>query len=238
MRILSKQQIARSLPSLVIEEGDEWPNPRKFLGIAKALYGRDNVRYLTHATARALYGKSVWALVGQNWDAPRTQAQKLANLEKITIQGFYGNEAEPSSSSEDINISLGSRGGYEFVEAYKSTDGAGQTYFATGTGADPVILLVREGARKAGSPKKRSPSPKRRGPSPKGSPKRSPPRAAGAGSPGACKNMSNLKKYRERPGPPYPAQDCKGQFKMGNDGRLYESRANKNGVYAWKLDSE
>lgn len=211
---------------MVIQEDDEWPNPRKFLGIAKALYGRDNVKYLTHATAKALYGKSVWALVGQTWNGPRTQAEKLANLQKITIQGFENNEAEPDRSDEDINISLGARDGYEFVSAYKSTDAAGQTYFATGTGADPIILFIHDG------PGKSSKSPKTS--SPRG------PRAAGAQSPPrrspSCTNKSNLKKYRERPGPPYAAQDCPGQSKMGNDGRLYESRANKNGVYAWKLE--
>ncbi len=39
------------------------------------------------------------------------------------------------------------------------------------------------------------------------------------------------KKYKERPGPPYSAQDCKGRRMKGNDGRMYVSKAAANGVY-------
>ena len=41
------------------------------------------------------------------------------------------------------------------------------------------------------------------------------------------------KKYQTRPGPPFPAQSCKGYYKIGNDGLPYKSIANKNGVYRW-----
>ncbi len=41
------------------------------------------------------------------------------------------------------------------------------------------------------------------------------------------------KKYKERPGPPYSAQDCKGRRMKGNDGRMYVSKAAANGVYRW-----
>jgi len=43
------------------------------------------------------------------------------------------------------------------------------------------------------------------------------------------------KKYTNRPSPPYPANDCPGKTKKGNDGRKYKSIANKNGVYSWKV---
>jgi hypothetical protein len=43
------------------------------------------------------------------------------------------------------------------------------------------------------------------------------------------------KKYSTRPGPPYPANipKCKGKIMVGNDGREYESKMSKNGVYRW-----
>jgi hypothetical protein len=50
-----------------------------------------------------------------------------------------------------------------------------------------------------------------------------------------CVRLTSQKKYRERPSPPYAARDCRGQVLEGNDGRLYESRPNVNGVYAWRL---
>ncbi len=46
------------------------------------------------------------------------------------------------------------------------------------------------------------------------------------------------KKYQERNSPSYSAQDCPGEILRGNDGQMYESRANKNGVYAWKLATD
>ena len=43
---------------------------------------------------------------------------------------------------------------------------------------------------------------------------------------------STLKKYSTRPGPPFPAQECHGEIKKGNDGAEYKSiadaRGNKN----------
>jgi len=48
-----------------------------------------------------------------------------------------------------------------------------------------------------------------------------------------CKK-SYLKKYISRPGPPYPAQNCKYSIRSGNDGNIYRSIPNKNGVFSWK----
>ena len=48
-----------------------------------------------------------------------------------------------------------------------------------------------------------------------------------------CKK-SSIKKYISRPGPPYPAQDCKNKTKSGNDGNKYRSSPNKNGIFRWK----
>lgn len=45
---------------------------------------------------------------------------------------------------------------------------------------------------------------------------------------------SSLKKYTHRPGPPYPAQNCPGAFRRGNDLKLYRSVKDKNGIYKWK----
>ncbi len=49
----------------------------------------------------------------------------------------------------------------------------------------------------------------------------------------------NTKKYRERPGPPYHAADCKDRFMKGNDGQTYASMAGSSGVYKWiKMPSQ
>lgn len=48
---------------------------------------------------------------------------------------------------------------------------------------------------------------------------------------------STLKKYQGRPSPPFPAQDCKGKQKKGNDGQFYVSVPSSTGVYRWTLAS-
>ena len=47
--------------------------------------------------------------------------------------------------------------------------------------------------------------------------------------------LGDLKKYVNRPSPPRPANDpgCRDQIRRGNDGLLYASVSNKNGVYRW-----
>jgi hypothetical protein len=42
-----------------------------------------------------------------------------------------------------------------------------------------------------------------------------------------------LKKYMTRKSPPYPANECKDDIKLGNDGLYYKSQSNKNGIYRW-----
>ena len=46
-------------------------------------------------------------------------------------------------------------------------------------------------------------------------------------------NKSFTKKYISRPGPPYPAQDCKYHVKYGNNSILYQSRPDKNLRFRW-----
>lgn len=48
--------------------------------------------------------------------------------------------------------------------------------------------------------------------------------------------MSHLAKYRNRPSPSFPANDpaCRGTTKRGNDGLMYTSVPDKNGVFKWK----
>ena len=41
-------------------------------------------------------------------------------------------------------------------------------------------------------------------------------------------------KYANRPSPPFPANKNCGKTKKGNDGNLYKSVPNKNGVCAWR----
>lgn len=51
--------------------------------------------------------------------------------------------------------------------------------------------------------------------------------------------MSHLAKYRNRPSPPFPANDpaCQGTTKRGNDGLMYTSVPDRNGVFKWKRRS-
>ena len=89
----------------------------------------------------------------------------------------------------------------------------------------------------AGRAPSRQPSPVR-APSPAPSPVKqpSPPRTtvgARAKKPSRGCTEQPDKKYRERPSPPYPANECCGEILIGNDGKEYESRPDKNGVCRW-----
>ena len=42
-------------------------------------------------------------------------------------------------------------------------------------------------------------------------------------------------KYLKRKSPPYHANDCPNQEKKGNDGNIYISKKDKNGIYKWIL---
>ena len=44
----------------------------------------------------------------------------------------------------------------------------------------------------------------------------------------------STKKYRSRKSPPYPANNCCGQVKKGNDGSRYKSISTKSGLCVWK----
>jgi hypothetical protein len=46
--------------------------------------------------------------------------------------------------------------------------------------------------------------------------------------------QQKAKKYMDRPSPSFPANECCGQEKVGNDGVMYVSRADKNGRCSWK----
>ena len=49
-----------------------------------------------------------------------------------------------------------------------------------------------------------------------------------------CSNLSHLKKYATRNSPPFPANECRGSKKRGNDGTFYVSVVASNGVYRWQ----
>ena len=55
----------------------------------------------------------------------------------------------------------------------------------------------------------------------------------GSSLPEGCVRL-NDKKYMERPSPAYSAADCPGLSLLGNNGKMYVSVANKNGIYTWK----
>jgi len=43
----------------------------------------------------------------------------------------------------------------------------------------------------------------------------------------------NTKKYKSRPSPPFPANKCKGKTKKGNNGKMFKSKPDANGVHKW-----
>jgi len=43
----------------------------------------------------------------------------------------------------------------------------------------------------------------------------------------------NTKKYKTRPSPPFPANKCKGKTKKGNNGKMFKSKPDANGVHKW-----
>ena len=45
--------------------------------------------------------------------------------------------------------------------------------------------------------------------------------------------LQETKKYQDRPSPPYPANECHNKQMTGNDGNIYVSTGDKNGVYKW-----
>ncbi len=49
-----------------------------------------------------------------------------------------------------------------------------------------------------------------------------------------CTNQSSYKKYRTRPGPPYPANLCRRKTKIGNDKKRYKSeQRGRSRVFRW-----
>ena len=69
--------------------------------------------------------------------------------------------------------------------------------------------------------------------SPRRSKSKKSPRISKSKSIKPCVKSTNSK-YLNRPGPPFPAQDCKKLVRMGNDTLFYASRKDKNGIYHWK----
>jgi len=55
-----------------------------------------------------------------------------------------------------------------------------------------------------------------------------------SGRNGVNNHSKTLKKYKDRPSPSSPANQNCGKKMQGNDGNMYESCANKNGVCSWK----
>jgi len=128
-------------------------------------------------------------------------------------------------------------GRYYTVQYQELTD-AGIPRFPVGLGFKDLKDLDLN--RKAKS-RSKSKSPKR--PSPKidkrsKSRSRSPPNAKPKPKPYAGPKEAKPKKvdayHSGRPAPSEHAKDHKGERKVGNDGKMYESRADKRGVYTWK----
>ena len=52
----------------------------------------------------------------------------------------------------------------------------------------------------------------------------------------SCVRQTTKKYHVEtRKSPPYPANQCHGMELYGNDGKMYVSVSNVNGIYSWRL---
>jgi hypothetical protein len=79
---------------------------------------------------------------------------------------------------------------------------------------------ILKSLKKKSSPKKSSPK--------KSSPKKS-------SSSGCVIQTSAKYNSLTRKSPPYPANKCRGKILLGNDGNMYRSVSNINGVYTWRI---
>ena len=67
----------------------------------------------------------------------------------------------------------------------------------------------------------------------KSSPKKSSPKKS---SPSDCVIQTSAKyNSSTRKSPPYPANKCRGKILRGNDGNMYRSASNINGIYTWRI---
>jgi hypothetical protein len=57
-----------------------------------------------------------------------------------------------------------------------------------------------------------------------------------SGRNGINNHHKTLKKYKTRKSPPYPANQNCGKRMTGNDGKMYKSVPNKNGICSWRID--
>jgi hypothetical protein len=67
----------------------------------------------------------------------------------------------------------------------------------------------------------------------KSSPKKSSPKKSN--SSGCVIQTSAKYNSLTRKSPPYPANKCQGKILLGNDGNMYRSVSNINGVYTWRI---
>ena len=67
----------------------------------------------------------------------------------------------------------------------------------------------------------------------KSSPKKSSPKKSS--SSGCVIQTSAKYNSLTRKSPPYPANKCPGKILLGNDGNMYRSVSNINGVYTWRI---
>jgi len=84
---------------------------------------------------------------------------------------------------------------------------------------------ILKSLKKKSSPKKSSPK--------KSSPKKSSPKKFS--SSGCVIQTSAKYNSLTRKSPPYPANKCPGKILLGNDGNMYRSASNINGVYTWRI---
>ena len=82
-------------------------------------------------------------------------------------------------------------------------------------------------------PKKSAVKPKKSGAKPKKSVAKNPVAKKSVVKAARGCTLQTVKKYQDRPSPPYPANECHDERMTGNDGLLYVSKGDKNGIYKW-----
>lgn len=143
IHFLTKSEIVNQLPKSVMTKQEELiTDPIDYIRLVQKMYGE--VRPLTLSLAQAMYGRTVYGLIGQGITVAKTNQEKLDHLEKMKVTGFTATGNKDSTRNvarplDDVNIVFEHYIGGPFRA---STDTALGVY-GMGSGNDPVFVFVQ-----------------------------------------------------------------------------------------------
>ena len=141
-------------------------------------------------------------------------------IDEYTFLGFYNEEKDDQDSNassfrstfeENDDIML-----QEHETNFRYSDCLHDNLWGSGSGCDGIFVVTKKGSMMSEKKEKKDREEKKeRG----------------------CEPQTQ-KKYTSRASPPYPANECCGLKKHGNDGRPWLSKRDKNGICKWIPDPE